>query len=629
VCGIAGVVRFGRHEDDDARIVDTLSAALAHRGPDGAGSFRSADGRALLVHRRLAIIDPTPGGAQPMTSADGRYRLVYNGEIYNYRALRAGLEARGERFRTESDTEVLLRLLQSEGPDGLARLRGMFALALWDDMDGTLLVARDRFGIKPLYVAHDHHRVAFASEITALRRANLVSREVSPAGVLAYLAWANIPAPLTWLRDVEQLEPGTWRRWSRDGRMACGRFADAARAYVTGDEPGTVYDERELRDAVAVAVSETVRAHLVADVPVGVFLSGGIDSGAIVSAARTFGDAGIHTYTVVVDESSYSEDRLARQMAECFSTTHHVLRVDATDIRRDLPVIVQRLDQPTADAVNSYYVSRAVAATGVKAVLSGVGGDEMFGGYPTFERLPAGVQFGRALGPMMRATRAAATLALPAWRAAKWRHFAEEADLGSAYRALRGFFMPEELSELIGPALAEADVLAAAEAAVEEAEQRLFTPAGPELPLASVARLETRGFLGNQLLRDIDAVSMAHSLEVRVPFVDHELQQTVWPALAHHPLLVKGKRLLHETLSRPLPIDVINAPKRGFTLPFAEWMRGDLQELTREGLYALAGHGWIDRTAPEAIWTAFEAGDAHWSRPWGLAVLGRFLQEAP
>jgi asparagine synthase (glutamine-hydrolysing) len=622
MCGIAGIVSFGRPIDDGTRIIDSLNTALAHRGPDGHGSYRSTDGRALLVHRRLAIIDLSDVATQPMATPDGRHHLTYNGEIYNYGELRERLRHQGVCLGTNSDTEVVLHLLQRDGPNAFRLLRGMFALAFWDERDGSLLVARDRFGIKPLYLAHTSHQIAFASEIGALRASRLVSSDVSPSGVLAYLAWSSIPAPLTWLRGVEQLEPGTWRRWSRDGCMTCGRFAEVNAAYVSDDDPA---DEWTLRERVSRAIRDTVRAHLVADVPVGMFLSGGIDSGAIVSTARTVSNADLHTYTVVVDEQKYSEETLARSVAERFNTRHHVLRIDAGRIERDLDAIVARLDQPTADAVNSYYVSKAVAATGIKAVMSGIGGDELFGGYPTFGRIPVALSLGKTLGALIGLTSGAATVTMPAWRAAKWRHFAGGPDLESGYRALRGFFMPEEIPELIGPALSDRAVFEHAGVALADAEQRMFTPAGEERLSASVARMETRGFLASQLLRDVDVMSMAHGLEVRVPLVDHELHHTVWPALGAHPGLLRGKRLLHDTLALPLPRALITRPKRGFTLPFDAWMRGPLRTATRDGLHALAARGWVSRSAADRVWCAWQGGQAHWSRAWGLAMLGRFL----
>ena len=271
MCGIAGVVRFDGRGVDERGLAESLSRALAHRGPDGHGVYRSASGRALLVHRRLAIIDPSERGAQPMASADGRYHLTFNGEIYNFRELRKELQADGVRFRTETDTEVVLYLLALDGPAALARLRGMFALGLWDEHEGSLLLARDRYGMKPLYFNDRGDRVAFASEIGALRRAGLIRSNVSPAGVLAYFAWASIPSPLTWVDGVEQLEPGGWRLWNRDGKTAAGSFANITSVYTGAGD----VDEATLRERVRAALEDSVRAHFVADVPVGVFLSGG------------------------------------------------------------------------------------------------------------------------------------------------------------------------------------------------------------------------------------------------------------------------------------------------------------------------------------------------------------------
>ena len=619
MCGFAGVVSFTGARPDNS-IAPALSAALAHRGPDGEGLFTAAG--VLLVHRRLAIIDPSPAAAQPMSADERRYQLVFNGEVYNHRELRRELESRGERFLTTSDTEVLLRLIVRDGAAALARVRGMFALGLWDERERTVLLARDRFGIKPLYLTCNSNQLAFASEIGALRRSGLVSRDVSPAAVLAYLSWGSIPAPLTWLRDVTALEPGTWSRWHADGDVTHGTFADAAQAYVDGPD----VSEAELRARAEEALRDSMRAHLVADVPVGVFLSGGIDSGAIVSTARDVAAGPLNSYTVVVDDASHSEASLAARVAAAFGTSHHELRVDAHSIASDLSGIVARLDQPTGDAVNAYYVSRAVAATGVKSVLSGVGGDELFGGYPSFARVPAMLQMSEVLGPVMRATGPAAVLALPEWRAVKWQHFARDPRVEAAYRTLRGFFMPSEWPALVGPALADATD---AVHTVEAVEEKLFAARGPESHAGSVARLETCGFLRSQLLRDIDAMSMAHGLEVRVPFVDHELQQAMWPALGQHAGLLKGKRLLHESLAHPLPSDIVNRPKQGFTLPFDSWMRGALRDSTREGLAALARQGWVSDATPDTVWKAFERGQAHWSRAWGLAMLGRFLEEAP
>ena len=618
MCGIAGVVRLDGAIAPDPSAA--LGAALAHRGPDGRGVWRSPAQDVVLVHTRLAIIDPGPSGAQPMADAGGRHRIVFNGEVYNYRDLRRSLEARGERFTTGSDTEVLLRLLACDGPAALARIRGMFALAWWDAESRALVLARDRFGIKPLYVAATDRSIAFASEIHALVSSGLVERAIDPAGVLGFLAWGTVPPSLTCVAGVESLAAGSWMRWSQDGGRVCQPFADVAGVYA---RPHSGCTESELRGRAGAAVQQSVAAHLVADVPVGVFLSGGIDSSAILSAASDAGVAGLNTYTVRFDDRS-SEHEYARLVASTFGTTHHELVLDPSRIVSDLPRILAHLDQPTLDAVNSYYVSAAVAETGIKAVLSGSGGDEMFGGYPSFRRLPAAMRWKRRTQPLGPAMTPIVASVLPERLIERWRHFMSgNGRMDAAYRTQRGLYMPAEVERLAGPALL--DRWAATAARVASAEAALFRGDASTLE-GNVARLETRVYLGSQLLRDLDVMSMAHGLEVRVPFVDHVLLDTVWPDLGAHPSLMRNKRLLHETLKRPLPSKAVDRPKQGFTLPFAQWMAADLQPFVRSGMAHLADSGWIAPGVPDATWRAWQRGAAHWSRPWALGMLGEFLR---
>jgi asparagine synthase (glutamine-hydrolysing) len=390
MCGIAGVWSADPIAEP-APLATRIDDALAHRGPDGHAWTLADEGRLLLVHRRLAIIDPTPAGAQPMSTPDGRHTIIFNGEIYNHQELRAGLEREGHRFATRSDTEVLLRLVSSRGAASLDAVRGMFAFALWDARDRTLTVARDRFGIKPCYVASQHGRVAVASEIGALRAAGF-AREVRPAAILAFLRWGSIPAPMTWAQDVDALEPGTWHRWSAAGRT-CGRFADV-RQFWSGS---TEMSDEELRQRTHAALSASVRAHLLADVPVGLFLSGGVDSAALLATAAE-GATRLHTFTVTVDQASHDEAPYARGLAARFGTEHHTLRVDADAVLSHARRFLHYIDQPTIDGVNTFFVSGAVASTGIKAVLSGIGGDELFGGYPSFRRVLRATRFRRVPG---------------------------------------------------------------------------------------------------------------------------------------------------------------------------------------------------------------------------------------
>jgi asparagine synthase (glutamine-hydrolysing) len=287
---------------------------------------------------------------------------------------------------------------------------------------------------------------------------------------------------------------------------------------------------------------------------------------------------------------------------------------------------VARLDSPTVDAVNSFYVSRAVASTGIKAVLSGAGGDELFGGYPTFRRLPEALAVKRFAGPAWPLVAAAGRAVMPKRLRARWRHFAgSNGRLVEAYRVQRGFLLPAELADLAGPALRDSSVWNDCLEVVRRMERELLEPSGAETATAAVARLESRLYLQSQLLRDIDVMGMAHGLEIRVPFVDHALIAAVWPELGRHPALLAGKSLLHATLERPLPADVVRHPKQGFTLPLGRWIQGPLAPLVHDGMDRLAQAGWIAAGAPGRVWNAWRSGQVHWSRPWGLAVLGHFL----
>ena len=622
MCGIAGVARRdGSPIADPQALAGVLGKALAHRGPDGSGTWTSPAADVLLVHRRLAIIDLSAGAAQPMM-LDGRHLIVFNGEVYNYRELRRELESRGERLRSASDTEVLLRLLVLDGPAALERVRGMFALAWWNAEARALLLARDRYGIKPLFVAAAPGSIAFGSELRALRSAKFIDREPDPAALLAFLAWGSVPPPLAWNRGAEMLEPGSWFEWRQDGGERRGCFADARAVYRTNRE--TVTSDELCRRAGA-SVRDSVAAHLVADVPVGVFLSGGIDSGAIVSAAMSSGASNLQTFTVAFDDASSEGDR-ARATAEQFGTTHHELRVDATHLVSDLETVLAHLDQPTIDAVNTFYVARAVAATGIKSVLSGTGGDELFGGYPSFRRLPRGQRAKRIAGPLWPAVAVVGRRTLAPRLQTRWRHFAAaNGSLIEAYRVQRGFLLPEDLDAIAGPALLDASARHDAADALDRVEHTRLDAIGTETATAAVARMESRLYLQSQLLRDIDVMAMAHGLEVRVPYVDHELTAAIWPALGQHSAWLRGKRLLHATLDRRLPPATVAQQKQGFTLPFASWMRGALAPVVRDGLGRLSAAGWIAADAPQRVWHEWTNGATHWSRAWGLGLLGHFL----
>ena len=484
---------------------------------------------------------------------------MFNGEIYNYRDLRRSLEARGERFTTGSDTEVLLRLLACDGPAALAQVRGMFALAWWDAEARALVLARDRFGIKPLYVAATDRSIAFASEIHALVSSGLVERAIDPAGVLGFLAWGTVPPPLTYVAGVESLAPGSWLRWSHGGAACRQTYADVAGVYA---RPHSGCTESDLRERAGAAVQQSVAAHLVADVPVGVFLSGGIDSSAILSAASDAGVAGAqHLHRPVrrpvlrarvrqagrLDVRRDAPRARARSVADRRRPAAHSGAARSADARRR--ELLLRVGGGGRDRDQGRAVGRRAATKCSAAIRRSA----------ACQRRCAGRSASRPLGPAMTPIVAAV---LPERLTERWRHFMSgNGRMDAAYRTQRGLFMPAEVERLAGPALRDRWV-GRRRRASRRPRTALFDGDASTLE-GHVARLETRIYLGSQLLRDLDVMSMAHGLEVRVPFVDHVLLDAVWPDLGAHPSLMRNKRLLHETLERPLPPAAVESAEAG------------------------------------------------------------------
>jgi asparagine synthase (glutamine-hydrolysing) len=631
MCGIAGFYS-SQKRSDLPELVRRMTSSIHYRGPEGEGFYTSPSGHVCLGHRRLAFLDLNPTGDQPMQDTANQYSLIFNGEIYNYRDLREHLKARGVTFRSTGDCEVLLQMLIHHGIEALPKLRGMFSLAFWDENKQELLLARDRFGIKPLVYAEQGNDVAFASEIKALEAIDLAGQQIDPVGFYYYLLWGSIAPPITWRQGVHSLAPGHWRRYSPGKPTQSGIFADMRSMYCNSSPvsdrgrsarpapPGSD-DEKSFRASIGHAVEQSVKLHLEADVPVGVFLSGGIDSSTLVSAVKQVSSNPVQTYTISFEEGDFSEEHIAAEVAKKFGTQHHICKITASHFLNDWQTIFGHYDQPTLDAFNSYYVSKVVAETGLKGVLSGTGGDEFFGGYPSFRWLPK-VQSRalglRWLGPLLQSFQ-------KPHRREKWKHLCRVAGQPmESYRAVRGLFMPHEVGMVAGPALL--DRLAKTEAAVRDIESTWLQGVGEEQLHATVSRLESRQYLAAQLLRDIDVMSMAHSLEVRVPLIDNVLCETVWPRLGTMPHLMQNKRLLYETLKRPLPEAVYQRPKQGFTFPMERWVKNELSPMVMEGMQALVSAGWLNVAVPAMLMEAVKTNAAHWSRPWALAVFGQLMQ---
>ena len=548
------------------RVRDRMRA----RGPDGAGEWFSADGRVGLGHRRLAIIDTTADGAQPMLSADGRFVISFNGEIYNYRALRADLEASGVHCQTGSDTEVLLQLLARDGERALLQLRGMFALALWDNQRRCLLLARDPFGIKPLYYADQNGTLRCASQVKALL-AGVVDSAPEPAGQVGFMLWGSVPEPWTMHRGIRAVPAGHWLKIDQHGAATAVAYADIGRILSAAARAPSPLDRASAIDCVAAAIADSVRAHQIADVPVGAFLSAGIDSGMIADLVATPGQ---RPYTLTLGFEEYvgthnDEVPLAEALARTLDAWHSTLIVRRQDFEDEREKLLAAMDQPSIDGVNTWFIARAAATMNLKAVLSGLGGDEMFASYPSFRQLPRLVRYGRpfrALPVLGRLLRRSAPL-LSGFTSPKFAGLLEySANLGSAYLLRRCLHTPWELPALLGPELA---IEGLSRLQTLPALGRTMADNGSER--LQVSALEMSWYQRNQLLRDTDWAGMAHSLEIRVPFVDLPLLGTCAPIFAAHPDISKAElaavaapRMSHQGLGRS---------KSGFSIPVRSWLQ--------------------------------------------------------
>ena len=571
MCGIAALYSY------DVRSVATgggeLRAAsewMHCRGPDGSGEWTSADGRVSLAHRRLAIIDLSDAGAQPMSTADGALVISFNGEIYNYRELRAVLEGKGYRFRSGTDTEVLLHLYAEKGEAMIGELRGMFAFALWDEKKKGLFLARDHFGIKPLYYADDSHSIRVASEVKALLATGAIDTTPDPIGHSGFFVWGHVPDPHTLYRGIRALPAGSTMWVDRDGARPPRAYANLATMLATADADRAQVNEQERAERLRAAMLDTVRHHLVADVDVGVFLSAGVDSSVLAALAA---EAGGRLRTVTLGFAEYrgtvhDEVPLAEAVAKQLGAEHSTIWVTREDFRVALDHLMERMDQPTIDGVNSYFVARAAKEAGLKVALSGLGGDELFAGYADFRDIPRMVSLVKhlparnAVGKTVR--KALAPLLAP-FGSTKYASVLEYGgDYAGAYLLRRAVFLPWEVEEIVN----ETEQSALHETAIMRALVRSTLTRSAHA--VSVSVLEGTWYMRSQLLRDTDWASMTHSVEVRVPLVDWKL----WREVATLGLIAPGvgKRALSGTPRLRLPESVRSRKKTGFTVPVRRWM---------------------------------------------------------
>jgi asparagine synthase (glutamine-hydrolysing) len=581
-----------------------MSRALVHRGPDSGGEF--GGGAVALAARRLSIID-LAGGDQPMTSADGECVVVQNGEIYNYPELRHELERDGHRFRTHCDTEVHLHLYERHGPEYVRRLRGMFAVAIWDARERRLVLARDRYGIKPLYYRDAGGTFEFASELRALPRG-----EIDLDALEAFLAFNSIPAPYSIFKDTRKLPAGHLLVWTEGGGLTIERYARPGPVPVDelrGD------DEAELVEELRARLRDSVRAHLLSDVPVGVLLSGGVDSAVLAALAAQETTDALHTFTIGFAERSFDERDDARLVAERYGTNHHELLVQP-DPKVLLPALAEAFDEPFADssALPTYLVSQ-LAAEHVKVALSGEGGDELFGGYYTYaadllaDRVAPLARLARPLVERLPSSSAKASFDYKAKR------FVRSAQLPPLERhhGWKEIFSPDARAELRGArsAFDPVDIYRA----------RYVETAGAD-PLARLQDVDFGIYLVDDLLVKTDRASMAHSLEARVPFLDSVVTNFAFALPARHKVRGLSKKVLLRKAAAPLvPREIIRGRKRGFSIPAAAWLRGELAPFARATLSpeTLRAQGFFQPECVTRLLDEHVSGAEDWSRQlWGL-----------
>ncbi|MCH2197509.1 MAG: asparagine synthase (glutamine-hydrolyzing) [Flavobacteriales bacterium] len=618
MCGINGIVDL-KHVADPAATIKVMNDRLAHRGPDAEGSF--INDTVALGHRRLSIIDLSDAGNQPFHSFDGKQTLVFNGEIYNYIELKANLA--DYPFKTGSDTEVLIAAYRKWGKDCLLHLNGMFAFALWDEDQRSLLIARDRMGIKPLYFAWQGNGLVFSSEMRALLSSNLVKKKVDPLALVDYLRYQTVHAPRTMIEEVQMLEPGTYML------ITDSETINEHYWHLAASSKQIIDDRDRILKNINESLHRSVEMRMRADVPFGAFLSGGIDSSAIVGLMAGVTDHPVSTFSVTFDEEEFSEGVYAEMIAKKFNTRHTEIRLQADDFLHMIPDALKAMDHPSGDGPNTYVVSKVTKESGITMALSGLGGDELFAGYGIFTQATALLdkRWVMSFPKFLRSFAGRGLqLAKPSIASRKTASILKEdyLDLEYFYPYSRQALDEKQVGALVKDKLPKNAVH---QFLLEEMAQDM--PAFGLNYLSKISYAEIRTYMQNVLLRDSDQMSMAHALEVRVPFLDHELVEYVMGVADPEKYPHTPKKLLDDSLGTLLPREIVDRPKMGFTLPWEQWMKGTLRSFCEEKLQRLGEREYFNARGVDQTWQSFLNGSKliTWSRIWHLVVLENWLQE--
>ncbi|MGZ3865330.1 MAG: asparagine synthase (glutamine-hydrolyzing) [Bacteroidia bacterium] len=626
MCGISGIISSCHPSDKIIPALQRMNNAIAHRGPDAEGTWN--DGYAYLGHRRLSIIDLSDAGKQPLFSYDKRYAIVYNGELYNYKELRLqlqravqGTSERPYLFSTQTDTEVILASYLRWGIDCLQHFNGMYAFAIYDTVEKTVFIARDRMGIKPLYYSFQNETLVFASEIRSVLKSGLVEKNIKRDSLVDYLQYQTVHAPDTIIEGINMLMPGNFI-WLEKGEFKIQPYWQIEKS-INYESEEKSYNEicGDVRNLFYAAVER----RLVADVPFGAFLSGGIDSSAVVGAMTKVSSQQVKTFSVIFDESEFSEAQYARIVAKKFNTDHHEIKLSPKDFLLQLPEALNAMDHPSGDGPNTYIVSKATRKAGITMALSGLGSDEIFCGYEIFKRsyklekqwwmnfvprlfrAPAGIAM-KNFGKSVSAQKMGEIISKPLM------------NFVSSYPLSRQVLLDSEVKKL----------LKREELPMNKVYRLLrmldYDKKDHRLTKYSIAEIST--YMQNVLLRDTDQMSMAVALEVRVPFLDYKLVEYVLGVSDKHKYPHTPKKLLTDSLQELLPPEIINRKKMGFVLPWEQWMKNELKDFCRERLNSLEDMG-LSGPHVDVLWERFLKNDPriNWSRIWPLVTLSNWKSQ--
>ena len=630
MCGIAGCWTPAKAFAEAS--VKAMLAAQTHRGPDDEGLVALPLDRGSMVfgHRRLSIQDLSPAGHQPMENPETGDWIVFNGEIYNYPELRNELEGAGSRFRSRCDTEVILHAFARWGTEAFNRLHGMFALGLFDKRRQRLVLARDPLGIKPLYYAFGRDALVFASELRAVEAGGAIEAAIDPRAWAGALAYGNVPAPLTMLQGVQSFDAGCWAGIDLRATFQPAEL-QPVRYWEFPSPDRAPRETSQIEEQIGERLQAAVRSHLISDVPVGVFLSSGLDSTAVAALCAEARDGDMDTFTVsFADDPELDENPYAERTAKALGARHHCIRLSEPEVRHLAQRWLDSLDQPSVDGINTYIISHAVRQRGIIVALSGLGGDEVFCGYPSFRDVPRVLRLARASQWIPRKVRQ--SVAGWMWRnktkaqRRKAMEFAgDQPDLPALYFRRRRLLSDAEMAGL-GIRRENLDL----DEAFLPAECEPSRGLSGQDPIGAVGVLESRFYMGNMLLRDTDVFSMAHGLEIRVPMLDRQLIDLAYAVPGRQRLSRRGvnKSLLVNSMGNRIPSELHALKKRGFCLPVARWMAGPLRPLFEDFIQTMKLSGLVNPQGVSAVWDDFlkdQSGQA-WSRAWMIGVLGSWLK---